>query len=208
MKRIIYSVLALLLICLPVQANENDPYELVKIVNKKVFNRLDTEQDLVKKDVEHLRTIIDEELMPYVDYAYAAYKVIGSNLKDTTKDQRDRFVVAFRDSLVKTFAQVLGYYTDQKLSFEPGGSFEGRSVVSSRMVIIDGDRPPIKVDFKLRKSKSSDTWKAFDMIAEGISVLSTKQSELGPLIRKDGIDAVIEDLQKVSASPLVINQRS
>ncbi|HIP76007.1 MAG TPA: ABC transporter substrate-binding protein, partial [Psychromonas hadalis] len=42
-------------------------------------------------------------------------------------------------------------------------------------------------------------WKVFDVIAEGVSMLSTKQSEIGGLIDKKGIDEVIKMLNEKNA---------
>lgn len=44
------------------------------------------------------------------------------------------------------------------------------------------------------------------MVAERISLLSAKQSELGGLIRTNGIDAVIKQLQEHNAKPLVLDK--
>ena len=53
---------------------------------------------------------------------------------------------------------------------------------------------------KLRKNSKTGEWKAFDMVAEGISMLSAKQSELTPLIRTKGVAGVTELLKEHNAS--------
>ncbi|WP_186728066.1 ABC transporter substrate-binding protein, partial [Vibrio sp. T20] len=63
-------------------------------------------------------------------------------------------------------------------------------------------RPNIKLEFKLRKDKKSGEWKAFDMVAEGISLLSSKQSEWNTKIRQEGILQVADELEKLSAQPI------
>ncbi|TOI05525.1 ABC transporter substrate-binding protein, partial [Vibrio parahaemolyticus] len=63
-------------------------------------------------------------------------------------------------------------------------------------------RPNIKLEFKLRKDNKTDEWEAFDMVAEGISLLSSKQSEWNTKIRQDGILAVAQDLEKLAAEPI------
>ena len=57
-----------------------DPYALVKDAASNTFSRLEHENDKVKANPNYLRTIVREELLPYVDNRFAAYKVIGKEL--------------------------------------------------------------------------------------------------------------------------------
>ena len=63
-------------------------------------------------------------------------------------------------------------------------------------------RPNIKLEFKLRKENKSGEWKAFDMVAEGSSLLSSKQSEWNTKIRQEGILQVADELEKLAAQPI------
>ncbi len=49
---------------------------------------------------------------------------------------------------------------------------------------------------------SNGEWRAFDMMAEGISLLDAKQSELHGILRQQGIERVIELLDKKSKLPV------
>ena len=60
----------------------------------------------------------------------------------------------------------------------------------------DYGQSDLEVIFKLRKNKKTGQWKIYDMVAEGISLLSAKQSELSGLIRDKGIDAVSKQLNE------------
>ncbi|GGB46737.1 ABC transporter substrate-binding protein [Shewanella inventionis] len=187
------------------EINTNDPYEMIKQVANKTFDRFKQDRALIDSDLSHLKVIVNEELMPYVDYKYAAYKVMGQYLRDTTPDQRDRFVEAFEGYLVATYAQALTEYTNQAVEFDPATDFKNEKIVEVNVQIIEKGRPPIKVQFKARRLKDN-TWKAFDLVAEGVSLLASKQSEISNLIRQQGIEAVISMLndktkQKIDRQP-------
>jgi phospholipid transport system substrate-binding protein len=79
-------------------------------------------------------------------------------------------------------------------------------VVTVRVLIKDKDAPDIKVAFKVRKNKKTNKWKAYDMIAEGISLLSSKQSELESVVRQKGIDTVIELLREKNKQPITLER--
>ena len=54
------------------------------------------------------------------------------------------------------------------------------------------------VSFKVRKNRKTNEWKAFDMVAEGVSLLDSKQAELSGIIRQKGLPYVTELLKKKS----------
>lgn len=175
--------------------NTMDPYAMVKSVANKTFDRFHKDKALIDADADHLKVIVREELMPYIDYKYASYKVLGQYLKESTEDQRNRFVDAFEGYLVSTYAQAFTEYTNQKVEFSPGSDFSNEKIVDVNVQIIEAGRPPIKLLFKVRRLKD-DSWKAFDLVAEGVSLLSSKQSEISNLIRQQGIDSVIKMLEE------------
>ncbi|EKO3464628.1 phospholipid-binding protein MlaC [Vibrio fluvialis] len=184
------------------EIDQSDPYLMMKQVAQKSFDRLKAEQDLVHKDPEHLKVIVEQELMPYVNDQYAALKLLGPNLKGAKREDVARFITAFRAYLVTSYAQVLTQYSDQTIEFGPEQAVgDDRRITSVKVDIVDTPRPNIKLEFKLRKEKSGE-WRAFDMIAEGISLLSSKQSEWNGKIRQEGILAVAKELDDLAAQPI------
>ena len=177
-----------------VEVVEVSPYKVIETVGHNLFERIANNQQEIEKFPDLMRNIVDEELMPYIDYRYAAYKILGKNLQSSTKEQRENFVLSMRQYLIRTYANALTQYKDQKVIFEPEKNTDGKNIVSVTTQIIDGQRPTIDIDFKLRKNKSTLEWKAFDMVVEGISLLSSKQAELSNRIAKEGIESVTLEL--------------
>ncbi|MFS1437222.1 phospholipid-binding protein MlaC [Shewanella sp. 10N.286.48.A6] len=183
----------------------HDPFKLVQQVSEKTFARFDKDKALIDNDLSYLKVIVREELMPYVDYKYAAYKVMGQYLGDTTPEQRQRFVDAFEGYLVATYAQAFTEYTGQQVQFFPAANFSNEKMIDVRVEIIEDGRPPIKVVFKARRLKD-DSWKAFDLVAEGVSLLASKQSEISNLIRQKGVDKVIDMLYERTNQDIRLDQ--
>lgn len=206
MKLFRYMLVALLALPLFAQAttvDKSDPYKLIQVVSQQTFDRLKAQKDQIQRNPELLRGVVRQELLPYINARYAAYKVLGPNLKKTTKDQRNNFVNAFTDYLVASYAQVLTQYTDQDIRIESAKAVPaGRTIISVRVDILDDKRPPIRLDFKLRKNRKSNEWQAYDMVAEGVSMISTKQSEWSGQLRNEGVDAVTENLRGLAAKPI------
>lgn len=180
-----------------------DPYVLVEQVARNTFDRLEQQQTEIKRNPAHLRTIVREEMLPWVDVRFSAFRVMGKQLNSTTPEQRERFVQAFSDYLVVTYADALASYSEQTLDIGKGQASGQEKLVSVPVSVIEPNKPVILLEFKLRKNSRTGEWKVFDMIAEGVSLLSAKQSELSGLIRQKGIDAVIRQLNEHTSKPVV-----
>ncbi|MDN3700928.1 ABC transporter substrate-binding protein [Vibrio artabrorum] len=183
--------------------DRTQPYQMMTQVAEVAFERLKREQENIHQHPELLKVIVEEELMPYVNAQYAALKLLGPNLKGADRKDVRVFIDAFRQYLVSSYAQVLTQYTDQIIKFGPEPKVKPDSRITTIKVdIIDTPRPNITLEFKLRKDKKSGEWKAFDMVAEGISLLSSKQSEWNTKIRQEGILSVAGELEKLAAQPI------
>ena len=173
-----------------------NPNQVIRSVSSQTLDRISAEKEHLKTDPKYVQVIVEEELIPYFDYKYAAFLVMGNAVKETSKAQRDAFVDAFKTSLVNTYGHILFEYDDHELTIIDNNNFADKTIVTVEVRITDAQKQVTKLVFKLRKNKKTNEWKVFDVIAEGISMLSTKQSELGELIRKNGIDNVIELLNE------------
>ncbi|GLS92183.1 organic solvent ABC transporter substrate-binding protein [Psychromonas marina] len=196
--RIIFSML-LSLCTLFVNAEQEtiaDPNQVLHSVAVNTFARIDADKQQLEEQPNYIKVIIEEELIPYFDYKYASYKVMGSHLKKTTKEQRDAFVVAFKSYLINAYGHILVEYDQQEIEILDNNHFKDKKIVSVPVRIRDKNNQVTQIAFKLRKNKKNGEWKVFDVIAEGISMLNTKQSEFNDLIYKQGIDHVIELLNK------------
>jgi len=183
--------------------DKKNPYSMIETVAKITFKRFSDEQTEIRKNPDLLKNIVREELMPYVHYQYAAFKVIGKNFKKTTKKDRADFVLVFREYLVTSYAQVFTLYKKQKVEFEPEKNFTKAKILAVKTSVIDPGRPPIDISFRVRKDKKTKEWKAFDMVAEGVSLLDSKQAELSGLIRQKGLPYVTNLLKQKSARSIV-----
>lgn len=183
--------------------DKKDPYYMIRTVADITFKRFANEQTAIRAEPELLKTIVREELMPYINYQYAAFKVIGSNFEKTKKAERAEFVPAFREYLITSYAQVFTLYNNQEVLFAPAKDFANNRVVSVDTSVIEPGRDPINISFRVRKNRNTGEWKAYDMVAEGISLLDSKQAELSSLIRQKGLPHVTEMLREKSAKNIV-----
>lgn len=186
---------------------ETSPYVLMQQASDKLFSDIKNNQAKIKKDPNYLRTIVRNDLLPYVQVNYAGSLVLGSHFKSTTPEQREKFFKAFSDFIEQAYAQVLTAYTDQNIQIEPAKEVGDKNLVSIRVNIVqNGGQAPIKLDFKWRKNSKTGEWQAYDMVAEGVSMVVTKQNEWSGILRQQGIDALTVQIQKSAAAPVTLSK--
>lgn len=180
-------------------ANEKSPYSVLKSVGSHLFSRIANNQLKIKASPDIMRVSVNEELMPFIDYRYAALKVLGGHLRKTSKEQRRMFSEAISYNLERTYASALMKYQNQQVIFETEKSVVGHKIVGVKAKIIEEDKPTINIIFKMRMNKKTKEWKVFDMVIEGISLLSAKKSELRKRISQYGIEQVTLELMPLEA---------
>lgn len=188
--------------------DQTNPYKLMDEAAAKTFNRLKSEQPKIKQDPEYLRTIVREELLPYVQVKYAGALVLGTYYKGATPAQREAYFTAFEDYLEQVYGQALAMYHGQTYQIAPEQPLGDKNIVAIRVTIVDTNgRPPVRLDFQWRKNSKTGYWQAYDMIAEGVSMITTKQNEWGDILRKQGVDGLTKQLEISAKAPITLEEK-
>lgn len=188
-----------------VMANDS-PYLLMQNASDKLFSDIKANQAKITQDPNYLKNIVRQDLMPYVHVNYAGSLVLGQHFKTTTPEQRSKFFTAFDQFIVQAYAQALTMYKDQKVEIEQPKDVSDSKVSIRVKVIQSGNQAPINLNFYWRKNSKDGKWQVYDMAAEGVSMVDTKKQEWSSILRKDGIDALTEQVQKAANVPVTLNK--
>ena len=174
----------------------------------KLFSDIKANQGKIKSTPEYLRTIVRNDLMPHVHVKYAGQLVLGKSLSSASEAQREKFFDAFGQFIEQSYAQVLTQYSDQKVEIESEKPTDGKSIVTIRVNVISANNaPPIKLDFKWRKNSRTGEWQAYDMAAENVSMVATKQNEWSGILRQQGIDALTAQVAQSAKQPITLSKK-
>ncbi len=208
MKKLIFTTVITLSTLFSAQTFANtNPYVLMQQTADKLFSDIKANQNKINKDPNYLRTIVRNDLMPYVHVKYAGLKVLGKYLKKADLQQRDRFFNVFGQFIEQSYAQVLTQYTNQKVEIEAEKPLDNKLIVGIRVnILANDDRKPIELNFKWRKNSRTGEWQAYDMVAEGISMITTKHNEWSGILRQKGIDTLIANLEKSTQKPITLSK--
>ncbi|MDF7647260.1 phospholipid-binding protein MlaC [Candidatus Pantoea formicae] len=200
-----------MLAILPLAANaadQSDPYKQMNDAAAKTFTRLKNEQPKIKQDPNYLREVVRQELLPYVQIKYAGALVLGRYYREATPAQREAYFAAFGDYLAQAYGQALALYHGQTYQIQQPQPIGDANIVAIRVTILDPNgRPPVRLDFQWRKNSQTGNWQAYDMVAEGISMITTKQNEWSDLLRTKGIDGLTAQLKTYAAQPITLDKQ-
>ena len=212
MRSILTALLMMAVLVVPSVAQErienDNPHHLLQEVAEKMLERIRDDRGQIEDNPSYLRTIMEEELMPYTDYRFAAAQVMGRNWRQLSDDQRREFVDAFREYLITTYARVFTQYDEDKheLQFGREDNYEEQRTVVVRARLNQQDGPPIRLNFNLRRQAPDAPWMAFDLEAENISLLSAQRSEIQSILRQRGFDGAIELLRERAAVEIDLDE--
>ncbi len=201
--RILALLAGLLLAVGAAQANTHtrgdDPQALVQSVAEQVLAELKKDKADLEAHPEHINDIVDRYIIPHVDFQRMARWVLGKYWRRATPEQRKRFVEEFKRLLVRTYATSLLEYTDQTLTFLPFRGDPARGDVTVRSQIDQPGGFPVPIDYKLHRSKDG-RWLIYDIVIDGVSLVSNYRSSFAREIARKGIDGLIETLAEKNQS--------
>jgi len=187
-----------------------NPVTVLKNITDSVLDNLKNRQDEIQGDIDKLYTVVYDSVVPHVDFVEISKWVAGKKAwREASESQQSEFLKQFKLIIIRTYATALNKYSDQKVDFKPlkkGQEIRKRMQISS--AIWDSkNKKNISVVFRV--VAAGDTWKVYDLIIEGVSLLKGFQVQFSNLIRNQGIGAAIakmKDHNSVTLSENLIRQ--
>lgn len=170
------------------------PSELVESAAQSMLEGLDADRAGYRKDPSKVGGLVEKYLLPHFDIQYSARLVLGMHWRDATPEQRQRFADAFYHTIVDNYGSALVDFTSDRLRVFPTKveAETDRATVRTEVTRNNGDK--VAVNYTLRKTDAG--WKAWDIVIEGISYVRSFREDYGAAIDQQGLDAVIERLEK------------
>jgi phospholipid transport system substrate-binding protein len=144
-------------------------------------------------DKSRFYAAVEDVVAPAFDVPYIAQLTLGKAWRPATPEQRTRFQSAFKNTLIRAYADVLLEYGDSS-KVEWGRASQTGDDATVRAVVIRSDGPPVALAFMLRRTSMGD-WRAYDITVEGISLITSYRSQFASEARRDGLDALIQRLE-------------
>lgn len=150
----------------------------------------DADQPLEQRQ-EAVQTLLRENL----ELETMGRFVLGPEWRKASDEQRVEYLNLFSEFVVTTYSKRLGEYGGQQFVVT-GTSQAGKSdaLVVTNITSDDGS-PPVKAGWRV-KTASDGKLKIVDVVVEGVSMLQTQRSEFDSVIRRNGLEGLIDLLKE------------
>ena len=183
----LHTAAAILLATLSVIAAAVGPSEQVKITVDAILEIIsDSSLDWAERQAR-IENIVDRRF----DFRTMSQSVLARNWQRATPTERERFVEFFSQYLEHTYMEKLKEYTDQSVRYANEKIREDRAEVATFIVTDTGEIP---VTYRLRKD--SGEWFAYDVVIEGVSLVSNYRSVYAVVVKDRGISGLLDDLKE------------
>jgi phospholipid transport system substrate-binding protein len=169
------------------------PDELVKRLSTDVLESIKKDKSLQSGDIGKLQQLVDEKILPYVNFEKMTQLAVGRGWRQATPEQKQTLTKEFRTLLVRTYSGAMSQVRDHQVKMLPfRGGGQDDVVVRTQIVAPRGD--PIQLDYRLEKAESG--WKIYDVNVLGVWLVENYKNSFASEINQGGIDGLIKSLSE------------
>lgn len=168
---------------------------LVEDTTMRMVASIQQNRSQIDADKTALYGLINEILMPHIDFQRMSRWVLGKHWRKTNAEQREIFTEEFRTLIMRTYSTAMLEYSGQKIRVLPVRNQEAATDVTVRTEIRPANGPMIPISYDLYLN-DDNTWKVYDVSIDGISLVANYRSSFSSQIRRSGsVAALIHKLQ-------------
>jgi phospholipid transport system substrate-binding protein len=170
-------------------ATAKDVEVFVNTLGNKVLNLLKDKSVSDSSKDQQLKTIFREN----VDTDWIGQFVLGKYWREATDAQKTRYLSLYRDFLIESYTGRFKEYSGESFKIT-GSRDEGNNKFLLNTEIVRPNNPSVIVDYKVKTNGSG--FKVYDIVVEGVSLITTQRSEFTSVVSKNGLDALSNALEK------------
>jgi phospholipid transport system substrate-binding protein len=184
--------IAALLLATAAIAEDVAPDVLVKNTANDVLEIIKKDKDIQSGDMRKISALAEEKILPHFDFERMSRMVLGKHWGKATKEQQQQFINEFRSLLIRTYASALTKYRNQNIEYKPFRAQPGETDVTVKTQIVQPGGQPLPIDYSLVKRE--DGWKVYDVVIEGVSLVTNYRGQFASEVRQSGMDGLIQRL--------------
>jgi len=175
------------------QTQSSTPDGLIKSVTQDVLESIRSDRSLQKGDLSRLNQLVDQRVMPVVNFSRMTALTVGVNWRKATPEQQERLMAAFRELLLLTYADALRQVQDTTVQVRPARYEAEDTDVVVRTFVLRTGKEPIQLDYRLQKTPEG--WKIYDFNVLGLWLVDHYRAQFAQLVSAKGLDGLISALQ-------------
>jgi phospholipid transport system substrate-binding protein len=179
------------LLVIPLQSYAATPKETVESGVNNLLSTLGDPAFKAKSKDEQVAEL-GTQIEKVFDFTELSKRTLGRDWKKMNAEQQKEFVKLFKELLQGVYADRLLAYSDQKVLFDKETMLKkGRAEVQSYLQTSDNKKIPLFY----RLTNKSGSWKVYDVIIEGVSMVKNYRTQFRKILAKDSPDKLLEILR-------------
>lgn len=163
-------------------------------VTQSIAKKLEVNRAQYNKNPALLNAMIRKEVLPFIDFDAMSKLTLGKHWKRASKAQRQRFVNAYREMLIRSYGKTMLKYAGANIRGGRSVANKKPGYVLVRTVVTPKGSASIAANYDVRK-KSGD-WKAYNVQVGGINLITNFRTNFTREASAKGLDALIARLEK------------
>ena len=168
------------------------PDALIRDLSTDVLNTIRADKALATGDVGRVQKLVDEKILPYVDFQKMTQLAVGRGWRQATPEQRAALTREFRTLLVRTYSGALSQVKDHQVQLRPFRAQPNDTDVTVRTNIVASRGDPIQIDYRLEKTDAG--WKIYDVNILGVWLVENYKTQFASEINAGGVDGLVKTL--------------
>ncbi|APV49732.1 toluene tolerance protein [Betaproteobacteria bacterium GR16-43] len=173
------------------------PDALVKKGVDDVLSAIKNDKDLQAGNLDKVMKLAEEKVLPNFDMTRMTRLAVGRPWAQATDAQKEALTKEFKTLIVRTYSSSLSQYRNQVVEVKPLKVAAGDTDVVVRTEVKQQGGPPIPLDYSMEKTDKG--WKVYDVVVDGVSLVTTYRGSFGDIIQKSGVDGLVKALQERNA---------
>jgi phospholipid transport system substrate-binding protein len=191
-KRWVDKIVFLTMLILPLHALAGAPLDTIKANANSVLEVLRDSKlkgDTGKKVKEQRVEAAADKLFDWVELSK---RTLGLNWNKLSPEQRKEFVELYRTILKDAYVDKITSYTNEQVNFTKEVPLSESTVEVQSVVVAKGVETPIFY----RVIKKENEWKVYDVVIEGVSLISNYRTQFREILGNNPPEKLIETLRK------------
>lgn len=180
------------------RAQETAPDALVRKSIDEVLAIIKADKDLQNGNPKKLHAMIEEKVLPHFDFARMTRLAVGRNWAQASAEQKDALTREFQTLLVRTYSTSISQYRNQTIDVKPAKLAAGDQETVVKTVVNQPGGQPIPIDYGMEHTDKG--WKVYDVVVDGVSLVTTYRGSFNDQIRKSGVDGLVKTLAERNRS--------
>jgi phospholipid transport system substrate-binding protein len=150
--------------------------------------------DAEKRLVAQLST----ELKGFLDVDELGQRALSDHWKSLSAAQRKQFLTLLRELVEANYLKAMRSNLSYEVRYLKEEEKDGARSVSTEINLQRNGRPEtMSVEYTLRKE--GDSWRAFDLVTDGVGLVENYRAQFNKIIAKEGFIGLIERMRKKKA---------